>query len=269
MTRNLSLNNLLDQSKILEMSISRLAKFGRYFVFTTLVFSSTTLLAKTAIAGDPDKYSTTPGNPSCKWFDGFTINGNGTVTDPRNGLVWQQCSIGMTWNGNTCTGSAKEMNWISAIREAKGNRFLGNSNWRLPSKEELESITGRYHFGCKDNDPNLGQLAYSPVLKRSGGYQIFWSFTKREMYINTFWAVYFNDGNVSSSGVNEKNSVRLVRASSSSGGTVALAKADREFNVLYEKEVPESATNTQRELNKAQRQRDDAAEVQRRNKMYD
>ena len=89
------------------------------------------------------------------------------------------------------------------------------------------------------------------------------------MYINTFWAVYFNDGNVSSSGVNEKNSVRLVRASSSSGGTVALAKADREFNVLYEKEVPESATNTQRELNKAQRQRDDAAEVQRRNKMYD
>jgi len=84
---------------------------------------------------------TTTGGAQCNVYDGFQDNGDGTLTDPRNGLVWQKCEVGQTWNGSACSGSAVRVNWYVAMQEAKENRFLGRSDWRLPTKAEYESVT--------------------------------------------------------------------------------------------------------------------------------
>jgi hypothetical protein len=55
-------------------------------------------------------------------------NGNGTVTDNRTGLTWQQGEPGL-------------MSWGSALSYCVGLSLGGNSDWRLPNIRELESLT--------------------------------------------------------------------------------------------------------------------------------
>ncbi len=57
------------------------------------------------------------------------------VTDNNTGLVWRRCSEGQTWNGTTCTGSARQYTYEQALARAQTQ-----TGWRLPSKEELSSI---------------------------------------------------------------------------------------------------------------------------------
>lgn len=64
--------------------------------------------------------------------------------DPKTKLYWDRCSIGQTWDGQTCQGTALELNWQDAQdyvkqftnQQAKG----GFSNWRVPTIKELASI---------------------------------------------------------------------------------------------------------------------------------
>jgi predicted DNA-binding WGR domain protein len=77
---------------------------------------------------------------TCIYFDNFTENGDDTVTDPRNGLIWQKCAVGQTWNGSGCTGEAQEMPWWDVMRAAKKNNALSQSDWRLPTKDELTTV---------------------------------------------------------------------------------------------------------------------------------
>lgn len=46
-------------------------------------------------------------------------NNAGLVLDKQNGLMWMRCSLGQTWNGQTCTGTAKEYKWEQAKKQAK------------------------------------------------------------------------------------------------------------------------------------------------------
>lgn len=135
--------------------------------------------------GDPNKYSTTPGNPSCRFFDGFADNGDGTVTDPRNGLVWKRCAEGYEWNGHGCTGSSLKTNWISAMDRAKQSRFLGREDWRLPTKKEMEMVVGVERTGgkkiCDGNFQNKPtQFAASPMITHEID-------TGRSVYFGEYW----------------------------------------------------------------------------------
>lgn len=68
----------------------------------------------------------------------------GIWRDPKTGLMWDRCSVGQSWNGTTCTGTAIQFNWQDAKdyvakftnEQAKG----GYTDWRLPTIEELSSI---------------------------------------------------------------------------------------------------------------------------------
>ncbi|MDD2364765.1 MAG: DUF1566 domain-containing protein [Desulfuromonadaceae bacterium] len=54
-------------------------------------------------------------------------------TDPQSGLQWAR-------NGNI---AGKEMNWNDAMRWAENLNYAGYSDWRLPTKEELETFAKR------------------------------------------------------------------------------------------------------------------------------
>jgi len=62
--------------------------------------------------------------------------GNGEIIrDTNTGLEWQRCSLGQTWNGQTCIGNAASYNWDEA-RAAANNL----TEWRLPTIDELRTL---------------------------------------------------------------------------------------------------------------------------------
>lgn len=77
---------------------------------------------------------------ACSVFEDYKDNGDGTLTDPRSGLIWQKCALGQTWDGSACRGEALKMDWIAAMLAAKSDKFLGMADWRLPTSTELRSV---------------------------------------------------------------------------------------------------------------------------------
>jgi hypothetical protein len=57
----------------------------------------------------------------------FVINGDGTVTDPITGLMWQQ-------------GENSRMNWFAALQACRDMTLGGHDDWRLPNIKELSTI---------------------------------------------------------------------------------------------------------------------------------
>ena len=66
-----------------------------------------------------------------------------TVYDQTTRLTWMRCSYGQTWHkGGGCDGDVKPMNWDAAM----ALRVPGDNGWRLPSKDELDTIV---EWHCK------------------------------------------------------------------------------------------------------------------------
>ncbi len=66
-----------------------------------------------------------------------TLMPQGQWKDLNTGLIWQRCSIGQTWNGNTCDGDAKIFRYVEDIPISEEDKANG---WRLPTIDELVSI---------------------------------------------------------------------------------------------------------------------------------
>lgn len=60
----------------------------------------------------------------------------GEAKDLKTGLIWQRCSVGMTWDGFACVGEVNFYTWEQALSHANGQ-------WRLPNIKELISILER------------------------------------------------------------------------------------------------------------------------------
>ncbi|MGY6631644.1 MAG: Lcl C-terminal domain-containing protein [Wenzhouxiangella sp.] len=77
----------------------------------------------------------------------FQRGNDGTVIHNRSGLQWGQCALGQQANGRFCEGRATAMSWqeaTAAVAELNANGGkAGFSDWRLPSREELETIVER------------------------------------------------------------------------------------------------------------------------------
>jgi hypothetical protein len=58
----------------------------------------------------------------------FIDNGNGTVSDSTNGLVWQQADDSQT------------RKWAEAIAYCQNLTLADKKDWRLPTRQELKSI---------------------------------------------------------------------------------------------------------------------------------
>jgi hypothetical protein len=70
----------------------------------------------------------------------ITDNGNGTLTDATNALVWER------------SASAAGMTWKQALASCEARTTAGHADWRLPNIRELQSIAD-YSRGAPAMDP--------------------------------------------------------------------------------------------------------------------
>ncbi len=129
----------------------------------------------------------------------FTDNGDGTVTQNSTGLVWMRCSLGQSWDGTSCRGSATGYKWHTALQAAldinsgasdfdgdASAGYAGWRDWRVPNRNELESIVEER---CARPVINAGQFPDTP----SGE---FWSSVpfNSQYAQNRAWAISFDTG---------------------------------------------------------------------------
>ena len=118
----------------------------------------------------------------------FTNNGNGTVTDTKTDLMWQQ-------------GESSAMTWEAALSYCEGLTLGNHSDWRLPNIKELESLTDDTRFS-----PAI-DTTFFPNAKSS----IYWSSTTYAYITSAAWDVYFGNGNVYYDSKSYNGYVRCVR----------------------------------------------------------
>ena len=186
---------------------------------------------------------------ACTFFDAFQDNKDGTVTDPRNGVIWKRCAEGLNWDGAACNGSINEVTWFEAMNSAKKSRFQNQGGWRLPTRIEMEQVLGK-HPDCSNNDYKKGEYAANRMIALAAGQDNrpgrFWSSSSHVSYADGAWVVYFQDGYGSSLYRDSSANVRLVRASQSAGGTPAL-----EFEREHAQRVEPKFTQNEKQLMEA------------------
>ena len=135
----------------------------------------------------------------------YQLLSNGSeVKDLKTGLIWQRCSLGQTWDGTTCTGTASQYTWqqVQAAKDA-GNGLT------LPNIKELSSLANRACYNPAINDTFFPNTPFDS----STYYGAYWSSSPVAYYGGYAWYVYFNDGDDSVGYKNDSLFVRLVRAS--------------------------------------------------------
>lgn len=126
----------------------------------------------------------------------FTLlEGGAVVRHETTGLEWRRCPEAMTWNGSNCTGTPSWMHWQAAMDLAESK-----SEWRLPNKEELQSIVECYRIA-----PSINQQIFpnTPSV-------FFWSASTYASGSDA-WGVFFGTGSATPIIERSPGLVRLVR----------------------------------------------------------
>jgi len=113
-------------------------------------------------------------------------NGNGTVTDLRTALMWQQ-------------GHSNRMNWTSALAYCEGLDLGGSTSWRLPNTKEHSSLT----------DDTRRNPALDTSLFPAAGSEDFWSSTTNPK-TGSAWAIMISEGWVINGYKHHSNLTRCV-----------------------------------------------------------
>ncbi|TWI71739.1 uncharacterized protein DUF1566 [Desulfobotulus alkaliphilus] len=155
--------------------------------------------------------------------DRYINNKDGSVTDRETGLQWMRCSLGQSWDGNTCLGDTQKYSWDEANKAAT-DHFFADKNWRLPTIEELDSLvscsSGRRDFFKKTSSGEpYGGNCQGDFLKPSINTKAFpntmdswyWSSSSNMEDENYAWNLSFYYGSIESSYKTNELHVRLVR----------------------------------------------------------
>jgi uncharacterized protein DUF1566 len=136
----------------------------------------------------------------------FTVDPDGTVSDSRTGLMWDQCLLGQD-HANACDGPGDPYTWqqgLAAAETLNAQNWLGHDDWRLPNVRELRSLVER---ACTnpgiDTNVFLNAPAFPAVLTSS----------TYPGLPTAMWVVGFDSGGYVATfpkGLNHR--VRLVRA---------------------------------------------------------
>ena len=155
----------------------------------------------------------------------FTINGDGTVTDRKNQLMWIQARWGLTWDGEKFTGEVVKLNWWDATElfgkgiqlgppvgrlfedhlmqsriengYQKGKcitTFAGYSDWHLPTAYEIDTLgfydpSGKledYEFPGSKLPKTLRKRLFPNLAEANGKY---WLWCANEQDVGMAWAI--------------------------------------------------------------------------------
>jgi len=133
--------------------------------------------------------------------ENFIVEADGTVFSKTTGLIWMRCSIGQTWDGKSCTGDSTLFAWSAALKAAVDYQYAGFNDWRLPNKNELESLV---EVSCTTPAINEKVFPATPLA-------FFWTGSPYTGVTDGVWSVDFAYGTVVASEKIGKNYVRLVR----------------------------------------------------------
>lgn len=125
------------------------------------------------------------------------------VKDLKTSLVWQRCSLGQTWSGSTCTGSATAMTWQAGLTAARAAGSSGGFAWRVPNIKELASLP---ELACYNPAINATMFPATPTTNR------YWS-SSSEGNPGFAWYVGFYHGDANYSIKINSYYIRLVRSS--------------------------------------------------------
>jgi hypothetical protein len=144
---------------------------ARWLGLVAALGASLVVDAKARAECDPAK----PAEPTASRFE---THGE-TAYDKSTNLTWMRCSYGQAWTDDGgCSGSAKMLDWDSAM----GLVLPGGAAWRLPQKDELESIVAT---NCKRPAINETVFPGTPSIQ-------YWTSTLSGP--SYAWVVFFRTG---------------------------------------------------------------------------
>ncbi|MCI5180337.1 MAG: DUF1566 domain-containing protein [Candidatus Electrothrix sp. AW3_4] len=123
----------------------------------------------------------------------FYDNEDGTVTDSRNGLVWRKAPLDSANDGT--------LSWQEALAGSAALDSAGQGDWRLPDRNELQSIVDYHQYS-----PSIDTDVFPQVL---GGR--FWTATTSPDNVTSAYTVDFTGGRVSTADKDSKYSALVVR----------------------------------------------------------
>ncbi len=148
-----------------------------------------------------------PGIPPSAPDERFAVSepgptGEAVVRDQATGLMWKQCSEGMSGSG--CDqGSIALINWPQALAAAAESDFAGFTDWRLPTTIELRSLA---EPACHNPAINLTRFPATPT-------RLYWTSTTITNSPVHAWATNFAGGDTATGGDKMASllAARLVR----------------------------------------------------------
>lgn len=129
-----------------------------------------------------------------------------TVLDRHTGLLWQRCALGQLWHEEKklCELKLEQkrlFTWGEALSAATNSTAGGHGDWRLPNKNELDSIVDRACTG-----PAVNESVF-PDTTLAG----FWTSTPARHSDGYAWQIDFATGTLIALPTETTLSVRLVR----------------------------------------------------------
>jgi Protein of unknown function (DUF1566) len=119
-----------------------------------------------------------PAKPTEPFASRFEVHGE-TVYDKSTDLTWTRCSYGQQWTEDGgCSGSVKLLDWHSAV----GLHLQEDADWRLPERDELQSIVAP---NCKKPAINETVFPGTPSIQ-------YWTSTASGP--SYAWVVFFRTG---------------------------------------------------------------------------
>ena len=117
----------------------------------------------------------------------YVDNGDGTISDPRNHLMWKQ--------SDTFAQFGYGINWFESndyIEELNEKKFAGFDDWRLCSFEEAKTL---FAFAVSNKDKDGAEVHIHPMFESGGGHNT-WTYEEKsdfQQYAMTFSFVTGND----------------------------------------------------------------------------
>lgn len=141
---------------------------------------------------------------------------NGTeILDRRTDLVWQRCSVGQTWDGSTCAGTALDYTWTEALKTVTAVRATVNPDYRMPSIKEISTLI---EIDCVKPSMNIEVFPNLPTLSKEAlvtDQVPYWSSSPNVRSQTQAWRINIWNGTMETSSKSQKAHVRLVRGKTS------------------------------------------------------